>query len=550
MSQPDPVADRPVEDRPAVVLVIDDNPTNRYILANWLQRAGHTVLEAGDGLGGLALLAPGATPRPELAIVDVRLPDLSGFEVSERIKSDPRTAGVPVIHVSAIAIATSDRTQGLYRGADAYLTEPIAPSELLATVTSALRYSRARMRAEQLARRLDTLNRATLDVYRAVDPTELAAAVARGARTLLQAPALVVTQPPDTDTVQLTHWDEDGRAVVRPAPPALLDSLAVAALGAGVGVGSARYGVQEWADLLARNDVRSPAPGGAEVTVVAARTKRGRPPVCVALHTDAETSEEDRDLVSQFTQASALALEALRSYTEEHTLSVTLQRALLPRSLPEPDGIRLAMRYLPATRGNEIGGDFYEAIETPAGLLLAVGDVVGHSLQAAVVMGELRHALRLYAHEGHPPRTVLERLDALLDREWPGWTATVCIVLVDPDRTGLSVANAGHLPPLLLDPLGEGSFVHEHGPMLGMGLPQPPSAEVRITAGTRLLLVTDGLIETRDKDLTTSLEELRTAAGQETAGPDALCEHLLRVFGAEQSDDVVLFAAEVTDQQV
>ena len=545
MSQPDPA-----EDRPAVVLVIDDNPTNRYILANWLQRAGHTVLEAGDGLGGLALMDPAAAVRPELAIVDVRLPDISGFEVSERIKSDPRTAGVPVIHVSAVAIATADRIQGLYRGADAYLTEPIAPSELLATVTSALRYSRARMRAERLARRLATLNRATLDVYAAADPAALATAVARGARALLEAPALAVTRTPDTgtDTVQLTHVDDAGRPVVRHALPALLDELAASALGSRIGVGSARYTVQEWVALLARNDVRSEVLAGGlsdEVTVVAARTKRGRPPVCVALHTDLDTSEEDHDLVAQFTQASALGLEALRSYTEEHTLSVTLQRALLPPSLPRPDRIRLAMRYLPATRGNEIGGDFYEAIETPSGLLLAVGDVVGHSLQAAVVMGELRHALRLYAVEGHTPRELLERLDALLAREWPGWTATVCVVLVDPARTGISVANAGHLPPLLVDPLGEAAYVHEHGPMLGLGLRQPPSARAPITAGTRLLLVTDGLIETRDTDLTTSLEQLRTAAGGTFADPEALCVHLLQVFGSEQSDDVVLFAAEV-----
>ena len=537
------------EDGPAVVLIIDDNRTNRYILANWLQRAGHTVLEAGDGLGGLALLDPDAAVRPELAIVDVRLPDISGFEVSERIKADPRTAGVPVIHVSAIAIATADRIQGLHRGADAYLTEPIAPNELLATVTSALRYSRARMRAERLARRLATLNRATLDVYAAADPVALATAVARGARTLLEAPALAVSRAPDTDTVQLTHWDDVDGPVVRHAVPALLEELATAVLGSRVGVGSAQYTVAQWAGLLERNDVRSIAPTGAlstEVTVVAARTKRGRPPVCIALYTDRDTSAEDRDLVLQFTQASALALEALRSYVEEHILSVTLQRALLPRSLPEPDRIRLAMRYLPAMRGNEIGGDFYEAIETPAGLLLAVGDVVGHSLQAAVVMGELRHALRLYAVEGHPPRELLERLDALLEREWAGWTATVCLVLIDPDRTGISVANAGHLPPLLLDPRGEAAYLHEHGPMLGLGLPQPPSAVARIGAGTRLVLVTDGLVETRDTDLTTSLERLRAVATGTAGGPDALCERLLEVLGSEQSDDIVLFAAEVT----
>jgi DNA-binding response OmpR family regulator len=139
------------DDTPAVLLIVEDNATNRYILGSWLQRAGHTVVEAVDGTHALSLLAAApAEAMPELAIVDVRLPDMSGFEVCEQIKSAPRTAGMPVIHVSAVAVATDDRAQGLNRGADAYLTEPIAPTELLATVTAALRYARARSRAERL----------------------------------------------------------------------------------------------------------------------------------------------------------------------------------------------------------------------------------------------------------------------------------------------------------------------------------------------------------------------------------------------------------------
>ncbi|MFF1799437.1 PleD family two-component system response regulator, partial [Kitasatospora sp. NPDC058263] len=113
----------------ATILVLDDNDINRYLVRSWLVRGGHTVVEAADGTEGLALLAAaGDQDLPELAVVDVRLPDMSGFEVCERIKADPRTASVPVIHISATAIEVDDRAQGLHRGADAYLTEPIAPS--------------------------------------------------------------------------------------------------------------------------------------------------------------------------------------------------------------------------------------------------------------------------------------------------------------------------------------------------------------------------------------------------------------------------------------
>ncbi|MFC1440758.1 fused response regulator/phosphatase [Streptacidiphilus sp. N1-10] len=525
------------DDIPAVVLIVEDNATNRYILGSWLSRAGHTVLEAEDGGQGLALLEErrsSGEPMPELAVVDVHLPDMSGFEVCERIKDDPFTTGIPVIHVSATAIGTGDRTQGLYRGADAYLTEPIAPSELLATVTSALRYSRARSRAERLAQRLTTLNEVTLEIYAAPGAETLAAAAARGASALIGSAAAVLTQSPHADTVHLTHITAAGRPSSGQATTELLARLSAPGLGSRTGVA-----VTDLPEVGA-------LPLQGAVTLVAARTKRGRPPVCIAVEAAAATTGEDRKLLTQFAQACALALEALRSYTEEHTLAVTLQRAFLPGRLPQRPGVRLAVRYIAATAQNEIGGDFYEAVETPTGLLLAVGDVVGHSLEAAVVMGELRHALRAYAIDGHGPRAVLERLDTLLTTVRPGWTATICLVLVAPDGGSVEIANAGHLPPLLLEPVGgEGRFVREHGPLLGLNLPQPDSVRREIPPGTVLLLVTDGLVEVRGVDLTVSLEQLRTAAAGAPRDPEQLCRALLDSFDRPQEDDIVLFAARI-----
>ena len=125
---------------------MDDDEAKRYVLATWLRRAGHTVTEAATGQEALSLVG-----AAELVLLDVNLPDMSGFEVCRRIKSDPRTAAIPVIQVSATAVEVADRAHGLTQGADAYLIEPTEPAELLATVTAALRYSRARQRAERTA---------------------------------------------------------------------------------------------------------------------------------------------------------------------------------------------------------------------------------------------------------------------------------------------------------------------------------------------------------------------------------------------------------------
>jgi serine phosphatase RsbU (regulator of sigma subunit)/DNA-binding response OmpR family regulator len=532
------------DDTPAVLLIVEDNTTNRDILGSWLQRAGHTVVEAVDGTHALSLLAAApAETMPELAIVDVRLPDMSGFEVCEQIKSAPRTAGMPVIHVSAVAVATDDRTQGLNRGADAYLTEPIAPTELLATVTAALRYARARSRAERLAQRLNALNEATLAVY---DTEAFAAAAARGAHALTGSAVLVLAQPPQSEEVRLTLCAGEQGPVSLATAHHLLERLTKVTLGDRLGVEVTPLPAAAWSGHLSGSTVAAALTG--DVAVVAARTKRGRPAVCLVVHGAAARTDEDRRLLAQFGQASALALEALRSYSEEHSLTLMLQRAFLPGRLPDTPGVELAVRYLPATAQGEVGGDFYEAVETGHGLLLAVGDVVGHSLQAAIVMGELRHALRAYAIDGYSPQALLERLDALLLREWPGWTATVCLVLVAPDGSQVEIANAGHLPPLLITADGAAHYAADHGTLLGVGVPQPGSTTQDIADDTRIVLVTDGLIETRSTDLADQLEKLRAAAASAPCAPEALCDTLLDAFGQAGDDDVVLFAARIRAQ--
>ncbi|MET8574207.1 fused response regulator/phosphatase [Streptomyces sp. NPDC005012] len=540
----------------ATVLVLDDDDTKRYIIGSWLRRAGHTVVEAADGGEGLALLAGAPDGQlPELAVVDVRLPDMSGFEVCEQIKADPRTASLPVIHISATAIEVSDRTQGLHRGADAYLTDPIAPDELLATVTAALRYARARRRAERLAARVSALNSSTLAVYGARDGRAFTEAAAAGAAALMLSPAVAVALSPDNRTLHVAAVDRAPAPGADPvagdvapvkmseAEPRLLDLLAGRMLGEGTGTATAVLPGAEWRALVCREDGAEADVFAGEVALVLARTKKGRPPVALAVSGEAVAGVDDRELLSQLAQACALALEALRSRSEEHALVLTLQRTFLPDRLPEVPGVDLAVRYAPAADDSEIGGDFYEVIETPAGLLLAIGDVAGHSLEAAMVMGEVRHALRAYAIEGHDPRTLLDRLDALLTRLRPSTTVTVCLVLVEPGARRVQVANAGHIPPLLRHPDGSTRYLTEHGPLLGLNVRHPPGVTHEVPEGSTLLLVTDGLIEVPGTDLGDSLDELAVALTDAPGPIDDLCDLLLERFGREKTDDIALLAA-------
>ncbi|MEU6313300.1 SpoIIE family protein phosphatase [Streptomyces sp. NPDC047014] len=259
-----------------------------------------------------------------------------------------------------------------------------------------------------------------------------------------------------------------------------------------------------------------------------------------------ELTETNAGVMALYAELTVEHKDVVERFSQEHELALMLQRTFLPASLPRSPGVELAVRYLPAVTTAEIGGDFYEAVDTPDGLLLAVGDVAGHSLQAAVVMGQLRHALRAYAAQGHPPHVLLKHLDHLLRLHQPGWTTSLCIALIEPGNRRLHLANAGHLPPLLLPPGGPPRFLREHGPILGIGLPHPPASTHEIEPGSRLLMITDGLVETRADDLYERLDLLAATAEAGPHEPEALCALLVDTFAAEPDDDIIVFTARLS----
>jgi serine phosphatase RsbU (regulator of sigma subunit)/FixJ family two-component response regulator len=522
---------------PGLLLVVDDDEAKRYLLSTWLRRAGHTVLEAKTGHEALSKVG-----EAELVLLDVNLPDMSGFEVCRLIKNDPATAAIPVIQVSATAVAVADRAHGLTQGADAYLANPAEPEELLAVVTAMLRYYRARQRAERTASMLATLAGVNHDINAAETFDGLVAAAAIGAARLFTAPAVLILETPDGQVRRVAGRPDQPGTTRRGGPPGLALRVAEHVLADGQISGIAMVPKDDWLRLVPDSTLT------VDVCLAAARTKPGKLPTAVVVRGDGIASDEDRQILRQLTQSIALEIEALRTSAEDHLVALTLQRSFLPATLPAIPGVTMAFRYLPTSDKAEVGGDFYEALPWRDGVLIAIGDVQGHSLHAATVMGELRHALRAFVSEGHPPAVITGLVNDVLRRYHPGIIATLCLVLVEPATGALSIVNCGHMPPLLIDGAGAGAaFVGEGGVMLGLTRHEPHLEQACLPPGGTVLLYTDGLVEDRTVVLDANLEKLRTAA--EKAAPDdvqAFANHVMSVFGSRE-DDVAMLALRRTD---
>jgi serine phosphatase RsbU (regulator of sigma subunit)/anti-sigma regulatory factor (Ser/Thr protein kinase) len=229
----------------------------------------------------------------------------------------------------------------------------------------------------------------------------------------------------------------------------------------------------------------------------------------------------------------------------EHRSAVALQRSLLPDVLPLVPETDVAARYLPAR--DEVGGDWYDVLELQGSHVgVAIGDVAGHGVRAAALMGQLRTGMRAYALEGHGPAAVLGLLDELLQTIRGRGMATAAYGVIDAETGALTVASAGHPPPLLVSADGEARLLDiRPSPPLG-ALPFASFHETTTTLapGDAVVLYTDGLIELRDVPLAETLETLRAAAAGVPRNAEALCEQLLDALVPTRAadDDVALVA--------
>jgi serine phosphatase RsbU (regulator of sigma subunit) len=266
----------------------------------------------------------------------------------------------------------------------------------------------------------------------------------------------------------------------------------------------------------------------------------------IAIPAPAIAGDDDQMLVQRLTQTVSVAQRNLRVFTEEHRMALGLQRSLLPATLPPLPGLVVAARYRASNEQAEVGGDFFDAFQADdAGMVVVIGDVQGHSLEAAVVMAELRYSLRAYVFVGLGPEEVLARTNEVLLRGHPELTATLCMLVFPVGTESMLVANAGHIPPLVVRD-GLAAYLEHGGTMLGVDQPQEKPVEVPLEAGTRILLMTDGLVERRSEDMARAMERLaRSVEESSTVPPEQLCDQLMEKWGGGE-DDVALIVLDVT----
>ncbi|UQX04841.1 SpoIIE family protein phosphatase [Streptomyces sp. RerS4] len=263
-------------------------------------------------------------------------------------------------------------------------------------------------------------------------------------------------------------------------------------------------------------------------------------------------SPEDRTVLTALAGLIAQALERARRYDSEAALARGLQAALLPHRLPVSRHVTTVGRYLPGTVGMDVGGDWYDVIATPSGLLaLVIGDVQGHGVAAAATMGQLRSAVRAFALTGLMPEQVLRGTNRLLIDLDPGQFASCCYVLLDPASGRALAVRAGHPQPLLRHLDGRTEVLDlPGGVVLGID-PEAeyPVTELRPAPGEVLALYTDGLVERAGSDFDEGVERLRAALA--AAEPSPLTETADRLIGeaagiADRPDDISLLLASRT----
>ncbi|MEU9732230.1 SpoIIE family protein phosphatase [Streptomyces sp. NPDC048002] len=283
--------------------------------------------------------------------------------------------------------------------------------------------------------------------------------------------------------------------------------------------------------------------------------------------------DRDRDLAVELAARAAVCIDNARLYRREHERALILQRSLLPPGDPVASGLDIACRYLPGNaspdRPSEVGGDWFDVIELPGHrTALVVGDVMGRGLRAAVAMGELRSAVRTLALLDLEPAEVLGALDEIArGLGAPGgvqqatraarrpreadlsevYLATCVYAVYDSVTRRCTFANAGHLPPVLVEP-GEDALMLDVPPGMPLGVGGEPfeEVEVELPEGALLALYTDGLVESRDHPLDEGLQAFVGALTDPSRPLEDVCDHVLNTLDTHHGeDDIALLMARV-----
>ncbi|MET7378652.1 SpoIIE family protein phosphatase [Streptomyces sp. NPDC005526] len=262
----------------------------------------------------------------------------------------------------------------------------------------------------------------------------------------------------------------------------------------------------------------------------------------------AEFNDMDRVTGAELAARAGLVLDNARMYTHQQSVAETLQDSMLPRIPARRAGCDIATRYLPGTLLGRVGGDWFDSVKLPgARTALVVGDVMGHGLNSAAMMGQLRTAVQTMAALDLPPAQLLRHLDDLAQRLGDTYLATCLYAVYDPIASELLLANAGHVPPVLVR-AGDGRselLDLPTGAPVGVGGVPFETVRVRVRPGDRLVMCTDGLVEMRGEDIGVGLATLCASAAHPAAAMDEACDTIIRALNTRdgRKDDVALLMA-------
>jgi PAS domain S-box-containing protein len=256
--------------------------------------------------------------------------------------------------------------------------------------------------------------------------------------------------------------------------------------------------------------------------------------------------EADVRLVSDLVSRAAVYIDNARLYTREHNTAVTLQRSLLPRDTPPVAGLQIAHRYQPGSQAAEVGGDWFDVIPLDDGqAALVVGDVTGHGIHAAAIMGQLRTTTATLARLGCAPEQIMQQLSRVVAAHGDETGATCLYAVYDPASRRCQLTSAGHPPPALRHPGGTVEFIDAPGgAMLGAGQVRYPATDRQLPAGSVLALYTDGLIEQPGQDISIGMSRLaQTLTASPARSLDELCDSVLASLSPHPRDDIALLLA-------
>jgi serine phosphatase RsbU (regulator of sigma subunit)/CheY-like chemotaxis protein/anti-sigma regulatory factor (Ser/Thr protein kinase) len=536
-------------DRRSGVLLVDDHPDNLTTLTAVLEPLGERLVSAESGEQALRVLL-----HDEVAVIllDVRMAEMDGLETARIIRSRPRTRHIPIIFLTAQASDVEEIALAYASGAVDYVIKPFEPDVLRAKVSvfvelsreraERVRQSQARAQAEAVAATVRKLQIVSDTALAHLELDELLEEILARAITLF-----------DADAAGIFLADEEGgRLSLRASrgdsfrlPAGHVVTLHDGAMGRVAG--ERRAALLATVELLPdRQEVAGSIDSLLVVPLVAGDQLTGL--LYLGGDADRRFDGEDLDLLTLAAERIAIAIDHARRFAHGRELVEILQRSLLPERLPTHPRLALAARYRPSGVAAQIGGDWYDALvldEERTGVM--IGDVVGHGVRAATIMGELRSALRAFAIEGHTPGEALRQLDrvvhATLGR---GMVATVLFLILDAREGTVTLASAGHPPPALMSADGSVRLLDTE-PHPPLGIDDRIQAIERVhplAPGDTLLLYTDGLVERRHESIDVGIDRLRAAAHDAPEDIEELCDHVLAhtVGDAPGRDDVAVLA--------